>query len=257
VIDIRGLNITYGRGGDQTVACDGVDLAIRDNEFLSIIGPSGCGKTSMLKVIDGLLPATGGEVLIDGKPVSGPGSDRAVVFQNFALLPWATIVDNVAFGLEARGVGKAERIETAQKYIEMVGLQGFEKRLPSQLSGGMQQRVGLARALAVDPDILLMDEPFGAVDAQTRQLLQEDLLEIWQRTAKTVVFITHSMDEAVYLSDRVVIMKPRPGRVAEILDIDLARPRGPEVREQAEFAHLTNYVWNCLRDSVREEVRLG
>lgn len=257
MIEIKGLKIVYGAGEDETVACDGVDFTIGSNEFVSVIGPSGCGKTSMLKVLDGLLRPSGGEVLINGERVTGPGRDRAVVFQHFALLPWATIEDNVAFGLEAKGVGKSERREIARKYIDTVGLSGFERRLPAQLSGGMQQRVGLARALAVDPDILLMDEPFGAVDAQTRQLLQEDLLEIWQKTSKTVVFITHSMDEAVYLSDRVVIMKPRPGRVSEILDIDLPRPRGPEVRELPRFAQLTSYVWNCLRDSVREEVTLA
>src|SRR5690606_14939994 len=193
----------------------------------------------------------------DGVPADGPGPDRAVVFQGFALLPWANVLDNVAFGLEARGVPRAEREQIARHHIAQVGLAGFEHRYPSQLSGGMQQRVGLARALAVDPNILLMDEPFGAVDAQTRQLLQEDLLEIWQRNEKTVVFITHSMEEAVYLSDRVVIMHPRPGRVAEILEVDLPRPRGPEIREDPEFARLTAYVWRSLRDSVRDEVTHG
>lgn len=256
MIEIRDLNITYGTT-DPTVACSGVDLTINTKEFLSIIGPSGCGKTSMLKVIDGLMAATSGEVLIDGVPVDGPGPDRAVVFQGFALLPWANVLDNVAFGLEARGVPRAEREQIARHHIAQVGLAGFEHRYPSQLSGGMQQRVGLARALAVDPNILLMDEPFGAVDAQTRQLLQEDLLEIWQRNEKTVVFITHSMEEAVYLSDRVVIMHPRPGRVAEILEVDLPRPRGPEIREDPEFARLTAYVWRSLRDSVRDEVTHG
>lgn len=253
MIEIRNLQKRYGQGADATVALGGVDLDVHDHEFVSIIGPSGCGKTTLMKIVDGLVPSSGGEVRIDGRLIDAPGPDRAVVFQNFALLPWATVIDNVAFGLEMKGVGKAERRDIAREHIGRVGLAGFEDRLPSQLSGGMQQRVGLARALAVNPDILLMDEPFGAVDAQTRQLLQEDLLGLWQEHPKTVIFITHAMDEAVYLSDRIVVMKPRPGRVAEILDVPLPRPRGPEVRLDPVFSELTTQVWETLRDCVREE----
>jgi NitT/TauT family transport system ATP-binding protein len=228
-----------------------VNLSVRQNEFLSIIGPSGCGKTTLLKMIDGLVPYDDGKISIDGKIVTGPGPDRAVVFQTFALLPWRTVLANVEFSLELRGHSPKERSDIARDCLKRVGLGDFENHYPHELSGGMQQRAGLARALAVNPNILLMDEPFGAVDAQTRQLLQEELLELWQRERKTVVFITHSMDEAVYLSDRVVVMTPRPGRVAEILDVPLERPRNAdEVRRDPKFIDLTNYIWNSLKKAV-------
>jgi len=228
-----------------------VNLSIRANEFLSIIGPSGCGKTTLLKMIDGLLPYDSGTISIAGKPVTAPGPDRAVVFQTFALLPWRTVLANVEFSLELRQIGAQQRTEIARDCLHRVGLGDFENHYPHELSGGMQQRAGLARALAVNPSILLMDEPFGAVDAQTRQLLQEELLELWQRERKTVIFITHSMDEAVYLSDRVVVMTPRPGRVAEILDVPLARPRNAEaVRREPKFVELTNYIWDSLKKAM-------
>jgi NitT/TauT family transport system ATP-binding protein len=228
-----------------------VSLSIRENEFLSIIGPSGCGKTTLLKMIDGLIPYDSGRILIDGRQVSAPGPDRAVVFQAFALLPWRTVLANVEFSLELRRLPKEERTKTARDYLSRVGLADFENHYPHELSGGMQQRAGLARALAVNPAILLMDEPFGAVDAQTRQLLQEELLELWQSQRKTVIFITHSMDEAVYLSDRVVVMTPRPGKVAEILDVPLPRPRiSEEVRRDAKFVDLTNYIWESLKKAM-------
>ena len=228
-----------------------VNLSIRANEFLSIIGPSGCGKTTLLKMIDGLIPYDSGKISIAGKPVTAPGPDRAVVFQTFALLPWRTVLANVEFSLELRQIGAQERTEIARACLQRVGLVDFENHYPHELSGGMQQRAGLARALAVNPSILLMDEPFGAVDAQTRQLLQEELLELWQRERKTVIFITHSMDEAVYLSDRVVVMTPRPGRVAEILDVPLARPRNAEaVRREPKFVELTNYIWDSLKKAM-------
>jgi NitT/TauT family transport system ATP-binding protein len=228
-----------------------MSLSIRKNEFVSIIGPSGCGKTTLLKIIDGLIPYDSGEITIDGKQITGPGPDRAVVFQSFALLPWRTVLANVEFSLELRQLSKAERTKTARDYLQRVGLSEFENHYPHELSGGMQQRAGLARALAVNPSILLMDEPFGAVDAQTRQLLQEELLNLWQRERKTVIFITHSMDEAVYLSDRVVVMTPRPGRVAEVLDVPLPRPRvSEEVRRDATFVDLTNYIWESLKKAM-------
>jgi len=228
-----------------------VSLSIRENEFVSIIGPSGCGKTTLLKMIDGLIPCDSGKILIDGKQVTAPGPDRAVVFQAFALLPWRTVLANVEFSLELRRLPKEDRTKTARDYLRRVGLADFENHYPHELSGGMQQRAGLARALAVNPSILLMDEPFGAVDAQTRQLLQEELLELWQRERKTVIFITHSMDEAVYLSDRVVVMTPRPGKVAEILDVPLRRPRvSEEVRRDAKFVDLTNYIWESLKKAM-------
>jgi len=232
-------------------ALSDVNLSVRPNEFVSIIGPSGCGKTTLLKIIDGLIPCDNGEISINGKSVTTPGPDRAVVFQTFALLPWRTVLANVEFSLELRQLPKEERTQTARDYLKRVGLADFENHYPHELSGGMQQRAGLARALAVNPTILLMDEPFGAVDAQTRQLLQEELLELWQRERKTVIFITHSMDEAVYLSDRVVVMTPRPGKVAEVLDVPLERPRSAdEVRGDPKFVELTNYIWHSLKNAM-------
>lgn len=262
MISIRNINKTFVKEvKKQTIpvrALDGVNLEIKPSEFVSIIGPSGCGKTTLLKIVDGLVRQDSGEIYIEGKKVVGPGPDRAVVFQNFALLPWGDVIRNVAFGLELRGVQRKEREDVARKWIEVVGLRGFEHHYPSELSGGMQQRVGLARALAVDPKVLLMDEPFGAVDAQTRQLLQEELLRIWQQQKKTVIFITHSMDEAVYLSDRVVIMRPRPGRVAELVDVPIPRPRDEsEVRKTAQFVELTAYIWDTLKRMMRESAELA
>jgi NitT/TauT family transport system ATP-binding protein len=243
---------TAGRNGAGEVkALAEVSFSVRENEFISIIGPSGCGKTTLLKMIDGLIPYDSGKILIDGKQVTAPGPDRAVVFQSFALLPWRTVLANVEFSLELRQLPKEQRTKTARDYLKRVGLSDFENHYPHELSGGMQQRAGLARALAVNPAILLMDEPFGAVDAQTRQLLQEELLELWQRERKTVVFITHSMDEAVYLSDRVVVMTPRPGKVAEVLDVPLPRPRAAEeVRRDPKFVDLTNYIWDTLKKTM-------
>ncbi len=242
--------------GDSFVtALEHINMTIAPGEFVSLIGPSGCGKTTLLKIVDGLIPYDQGKVLIDGQPVVGPGRERAVVFQSFALLPWRTVEDNIGFGLELRGVKKADAKDTIEHYIDMVGLNGFEQRYPSQLSGGMQQRVGLARALAVNPRILLMDEPFGALDAQTRNLLQADLERIWQVDQKTVIFVTHAMDEAVFLSDRVVILSPRPGRIHEIVEIDLPRPRGDEIRSHPRFVELTSYIWNALRGMIVREPR--
>jgi NitT/TauT family transport system ATP-binding protein len=250
MIELRGCRKTYtSRNGQAPVmALDGVNLTIRPQEFVCVLGPSGCGKTTLLKAIAGLLPLDEGEVCTDGRPVMGPGTDRAMVFQDFALLPWADVVTNVAFGLELRGVPKATRQQRARELIDAVGLGGFEHHYPRQLSGGMQQRVGLARALAVDPQILLMDEPFGAVDAQTRRLLQEDLLTLLDRTRKTVVFVTHSMDEAVRLGDRVVLMTPRPGRVRNTIEVELPRPRPPDLDKHPHFAELKEYLWQQLRE---------
>jgi NitT/TauT family transport system ATP-binding protein len=255
LVEIQGVSKSFHKTVKESTteikALADVSLSIRENEFLSIIGPSGCGKTTLLKMIDGLIPYDSGRILIDGRRVSAPGPDRAVVFQAFALLPWRTVLANVEFSLELRRLPKEERTKTARDYLSRVGLADFENHYPHELSGGMQQRAGLARALAVNPAILLMDEPFGAVDAQTRQLLQEELLELWQSQRKTVIFITHSMDEAVYLSDRVVVMTPRPGKVAEILDVPLPRPRiSEEVRRDAKFVDLTNYIWESLKKAM-------
>ena len=247
----KSFHKTIKHSSTELKALTDVSLSIRENEFISIIGPSGCGKTTLLKMIDGLLPYDSGEILIKGRKVTAPGPERAVVFQTFALLPWRTVLANVEFSLELRRIPKEERAKTAREYIKRVGLAEFESHYPHELSGGMQQRAGLARALAVNPMILLMDEPFGSVDAQTRQLLQEELLELWQREQKTVIFVTHSMDEAVYLSDRVVVMTPRPGQVAEILDVPLSRPRVAEdVRRDPRFVDLTNYIWDSLKKAM-------
>jgi NitT/TauT family transport system ATP-binding protein len=231
-------------------ALKGVNLTVEDNEFLTVLGPSGCGKTTLLRHIAGLVPWDDGEILIDGNPVRGPGPERSMVFQNFALLPWATVTENVAFGLELRGIEKLERERTANELIELVGLSGFERRRPHELSGGMQQRVGLARALAVKPRILLMDEPFGALDEQTRRILQEQLLSIWEAKRLTVVFVTHSMEEAVLLGDRVVLMSPRPGRIEEIVEVPIGRPRSTDLDAIERSSALTNTtadLWRRLR----------
>jgi NitT/TauT family transport system ATP-binding protein len=252
MIEITNLTKSYtGQDGSRVDALSGVDLTVRENEFLTVLGPSGCGKTTLLKIVAGLIPWNSGDVVIAGKPVRGPGPDRAMVFQNFALLPWATVLDNIAFGLRLRGVSKAIRTEKARELIELVGLGGFESKRPNELSGGMQQRVGLARALAVEPQVLLMDEPFGAVDEQTRRLLQEELLSIWEQTRLTVIFITHSMEEAVLLGDRVVLMSARPGRIAEIVDVPLARPRSSDIgglERSTDYVEITAHLWDRLRD---------
>ena len=204
---------------------DNVSFSVREGEFVSIIGPSGCGKSTLLNLSAGLDPASAGAVYVDGRQVHGPGLDRGVVFQEFALFPWLTVLGNIEFGLRSKGMPAAERHSAAQRYVNMVGLNGFEHFHPNRLSGGMRQRVGIARALAIEPSVLLMDEPFGALDAQTRESMQKALGEIWQATRKTVLFITHDIREAVYLSDRVLVMSGRPATISLELDIELTRPR--------------------------------
>ncbi len=250
MIRVRGLSKEFGtldNGNGGVLALSDIDFEVHDNEFVTIIGPSGCGKTTLLRIIAGLIPYDHGEVTIDGRPVTGPGPERAVVFQNFALMPWADVLANITFGLEVRGTPQDESRDKAKDLIKLVGLEGFEKRYPKELSGGMQQRVGLARALAVNPQILLMDEPFGALDEQTRRLLQEQLLQLWEEQRKTVVFVTHSMDEAVMLGDRVMLMTPRPGRVKEMIDVPLQRPRSPQVEKSSAFVEIKEYLWENLR----------
>jgi NitT/TauT family transport system ATP-binding protein len=233
------------------VAFRNVELNVRSNEVLCIVGPSGCGKTTLLRCIGGLLAPSSGQVLIDGQIVSSPRPGVAIVFQHFGLLPWKTVVDNVAFGLKIAGVSRQQLTERVEHYIRLVGLAGFENQYPYQLSGGMQQRVGLARALAIHPEILLMDEPFASVDAQTRELLQEELLRLHERERKTMVFITHSIDEALVLGDRVAVMATRPGRVKEVLTVNFARPRDPAaVRAEPRYTEMRNHIWEELRPSV-------
>jgi ABC-type nitrate/sulfonate/bicarbonate transport system ATPase subunit len=250
MIRVKALSKEFGtvdNGNAAVLALSDIDFEVRDNEFVTVIGPSGCGKTTLLRIIAGLIPYQQGEVSIDSCPVTGPGPERAVVFQNFALMPWADVLGNVTFGLEVRGKSKSESEDRARELIKLVGLEGFERRLPKELSGGMQQRVGLARALAVNPQILLMDEPFGALDEQTRRLLQEQLLQLWERERKTVVFITHSMEEAVMLGDRVMLMTPRPGKVKEMIEVPLKRPRSRDVEKSPAFVEIKEYLWENLR----------
>lgn len=238
----RDLSLAYA---SQTVL-KGFDLAVREGEFLSLLGPSGCGKSTFLNILAGLVPHTSGHIRIDGQPVIGVRDKLGVVFQGYALFPWRTVRKNVETGLEIRGVNRAQRRAEAERYLQLVGLIDFADHYPHQLSGGMRQRVAIARALAYGPEVLLMDEPFGALDAQTRESLQQELLGIWEQSAKTVVFVTHSIDEAIFLSDRVAVMGRGPGRVKEIIEVDLPRPRGPAIRHSAAFIALRQRAWNSL-----------
>ncbi|MHB0858218.1 MAG: ABC transporter ATP-binding protein [Anaerolineae bacterium] len=249
MIEVVDCSKTYAshRAQPDIEALDTVNLTVADHEVLVLLGPSGCGKTTLLKIVSGLLTPDTGHVHINGQRVQGLGPDRAMVFQDYCLLPWADVLTNVAFGLEMRGVPKAERLRIAGEWVQAVGLAGFAHNLPGELSGGMQQRVGLARALAVNPRILLLDEPFGSVDAQTRRVLQEDLLALHERERKTMLFVTHSMDEAVLMGDRIVLFSPRPGRIVESVEVPFGRPRPPDVRRLHLFADLTEYLWSRLR----------
>jgi len=247
---------TFTSRGSAVTALEGISLDVHSGEFLVIVGPSGCGKSTLLDLLAGLARPTSGQVLVDGVPVTGPGLDRGIVFQQYALLPWRTAQGNVEFGLEARGLPRRERTARAQEFLELVGLAGFADRYPHELSGGMKQRVAIARSLAFDPDVLLMDEPFAALDAQTRDGLQDELLRIWQRTGKTVVFITHGIDEAVYLGQRVAVMTSRPGRIKEIVDVRLAaRSATEDLRSDPEFARYRHQIWTLLRDEVSRAQR--
>ncbi len=228
----------------------GVNLNIRKGEFLTLVGPSGCGKSVFLDIIGGLTNHTSGKVYIDDKILDGPNIKTAYVFQQYALFPWRNALSNIEFGLEMRKIPKEERRQIARKLLSQFGLSDFGDRFPYQLSGGMQQRVAIARALATNPDVLLMDEPYAALDAQTREILQNELLKIWENTDTTVIFVTHSIDEAVFLADRVAVMTARPGIIKTIIDIDLSRPRGVDVRSSAEFADNRHKVWGALKEEV-------
>ena len=232
----RNVSLTFRPPNRAPVrALGGFDIDVEEGEFLSIVGPSGCGKSTFLNVVLGLARPDSGEVLMHGKPIGGPGSDRAMVFQEFGLLPWRTVQHNIELGLELKKVAAEKRRATAERLIVLVGLAGFEQHYPHELSGGMKQRVGLARALATDPDVLLMDEPFAALDAQTREFMQLELLRVWSETRKTAIFITHDIKEAVYLADRVVVFSAPPGRVRQMYDIDLPRPRSLSVKREPHF----------------------
>jgi NitT/TauT family transport system ATP-binding protein len=245
-IVIRNLTKTYSGGG--VVALQNINFEVQPNESLCILGPSGCGKTTLLRIIDCLIARDQGDVLIDGVSVSQPRSDVAMVFQHFGLFPWKRLEENIAYGLELRGRPRQETTATIERYIELMSLKGFEKSYPHQLSGGMQQRAGLARALAINPSVLLMDEPFGSLDAQTREMMQEELLRILESEKKTMIFVTHSIDEAILLGDRIVIMSRRPGRIREILPVDIPRPRKIlSVRSNPNYIELRNSIWEMLK----------
>ncbi|ARP96348.1 ABC transporter ATP-binding protein [Bordetella genomosp. 13] len=227
------------------------DLRVREGEFISILGPSGCGKSTFLSILAGLTPRSAGSIAIDGTPLHGINPDQGVVFQGYALFPWRTVLENIEVGLEIRGMAAAERRRIAQEHLEQVGLHGFGNRYPHEISGGMKQRVAIARSLAYKPDVLLMDEPFAALDAQTREILQDELLRLWERHRKTIVFITHSLDEAIFLSDRIAIMTRRPGTIKEIIDVPLLRPRSPELRNTEAFVRLRQRAWDILKSEVQ------
>ena len=246
-VTIKDVGKTFKKeDGTATPALEGVTLEIRDKEFVCLVGPSGCGKTTLLRIIAGLETPTTGSVTIDGSAVTGPDPKRGMVFQEYSLFPWRRVIDNIAFGLEMKGVSREERRQTAEYYLKMVGLSRFRDAYPFELSGGMRQRVAIARALANEPDVLLMDEPFGALDAQTRNRMQKELLCLWKQTKKTIVFVTHSVDEAVYLSDRIIVLSPRPGSVQEIITIPWPRPRD---RTSAEFAEVRRRVLEMINET--------
>src|SRR3954469_15981260 len=244
------------RGTEQFTAVENVSFTVKTGEFLVVVGPSGCGKSTLLDLLAGLTTPTTGRILLDGKPITGPGMDRGVVFQQYALFPWRTALENVEFGLELRGLKAKERREQARSFLDLVGLSGFENRHPHELSGGMKQRVAIARSLAYDPDVLLMDEPFAALDQQTREILQGELVRIWQASKKTIVFITHGIDEAVCLGERVAVMTSRPGRIKTIVNIPLtARTAAEDLRSDPQFARYRHEIWTLLRDEVTKARR--
>ena len=250
-IQARDISLTFKpKNRDPVTALKELTLDVAKGEFVSLVGPSGCGKSTFLNVLLGLLTPDGGEIRLNGKQITGPGQERAMVFQEFGLLPWRTVLANVELGLELKGVQALVRRERAMELIKMAGLAGFASHYPHELSGGMKQRVGLARALVTDPEVLLMDEPFAALDAQTRDLMQMELLQIWDRTKKTVVFVTHSIEEAAYLSDRVIVISARPGRAKDVMKIALPRPRDYEMRLSAEFNDIKARIWASLKEEL-------
>jgi len=249
-VEISGLSKWFG----DLEALRQIDVAVEQGEFISVVGPSGCGKTTFLRMVAGLEPATSGTILIDGQPLRGPGNNRGFVFQNDSLLPWRTVLANALIGPEVAGkVGDRERQRTLD-LLKLVGLGGFENYYPRQLSGGMRQRVNLARALAIDPDVLLMDEPFASLDAQTREIMQTELLRIWEQGRKTVLFVTHQIDEAVFLSGRVLVFARRPGRLQETVEIKLARPRTLAIKRTPEFIAYVDHIWKMIEHDVRAAV---
>ena len=252
---VEGVSKVYGdRAGHAVRALDGIDLAVNTEEFVAVLGPSGCGKSTLLNLIAGLLAPTEGAIWLDGELAPGRAA-TAMVFQEFALFPWRTVQANVEFGLEEMGLTRDARARRARRYLDMTGLAGFETKYPHELSGGMRQRVGIARALAVEPPVLLMDEPFSALDAQTRQLMQEELLGIWERTRQTIVYVTHNIHEAVYMADRVVVLSRRPGRVLAEMKVELPRPRAEAMLGEPPFVHAVERIWSLIRDQAVQALR--
>lgn len=253
---VRKEFMTRGEGGgpaDRFTALEDISLDVRSGEFLALVGPSGCGKSTLLDLLGGLTTPTSGRILLDGRPITGPGRDRSIVFQQYALFPSRTAAENVEFGLDIAGLSATQRREIARHFLDLVGLSGFANRYPHELSGGMKQRVAIARSLAYDPEVLLMDEPFAALDAQTRETLQGELLRIWRATGKTIVFITHGIDEALVLGQRVAVMTSRPGRIKQVINIpETLRSEAEDVRSLPEFGHLRHEVWSLLREEVQK-----
>jgi NitT/TauT family transport system ATP-binding protein len=256
-IQARNITLVFkSKTREPVTALSNFSLEVGRGEFVSIVGPSGCGKSTFLNILLGLLRPEAGEMRLNGTPIAGPSQERAMVFQEFGLLPWRTVRANVELGLELKGIPSTERSRRAAELIKLVGLPGFERHYPHELAGGMKQRVGLARALATEPEVLLMDEPFAALDAQTRDLMQAELLQIWERTKKTVLFVTHSIEEAAYLSDRVIVMTARPGRTKDVLKIQLPRPRDYEMRLTGEFNAIKSRIWEVLKEELTPESRI-
>jgi NitT/TauT family transport system ATP-binding protein len=252
-LSVQDVTLTYGKDDKKVLALDGISFEVKPNEFTVIVGPSGCGKSSLLYIAAGLIDASSGSILASGKRVEGPGGDRGMVFQSYTLFPWLTVRQNVEYGPRRKGLPQAERSKIVDHYLDEVGLTAFADHYPKQLSGGMMQRVAIARALANDPDILLMDEPFGALDSQTRHTMQKLLLRVWEHSHKTVAFVTHDIDEAILLGDRVIVMTARPGKLKAVISIDIPRPRNPDVELEPDFIALKRRIINELRDEIDED----
>ena len=255
-LELNHISMVYTQRGRRFHALRDVSIAVEGGEFISIVGASGCGKTTLLRIADGLLKPTRGEVSVDGQPINGPGPDRGFVFQQDALFPWRTVLDNVIFGLEVQGRKKSDARARADGLLRLVGLSGFEQHFPHELSGGMRQRANLARALTIDPDVLLMDEPFAALDAQTREIMQAELLRIWRSNKKTVLFVTHQIDEAVFLADRVIVMTSRPGQVKAAVEIDIPRPRDLTLKRTPHFLELVDEIWKMIEEEVKAALEI-
>lgn len=254
-LEIKEVGKVFKTKKGETTALEKTSFSIEEGEFVTILGPSGCGKSTVLRIVAGLEEATSGKVLLDGQEIHGPGPDRGMVFQSYTLFPWLSVKDNITFGLKLKGVSQKERDDIARHYLQLIGLEGFENHFPIQLSGGMKQRVAIARALANDPKILLMDEPFGALDAQTRNIMQEVLLKAWEESKKTILFITHDVDESIFLADSVYVMTARPGRLKKRIPIALERPRDFSVKASAQFAEYKEELLSLIRDETLKAIK--